>query len=354
MSADTFQQLALFHRTLAEMVKADMPLGRAFALLAADLEAGPVRDAAAALAKDVEAGTPLGEAYKRRAPALPALYGALVDAGVATGSLAATLEEIARHAALREETRRRVRGALVFPIATAAVLVVVGGGLTLFVTPVFAHFRVLFDGFGVELPLATRISLALGSGGALLGAVALVGVTAAAAWTFASLRSPIDGARGLGALALKMPVIGRMRVYAGLAQVTSTLAILVRRGTPMDRALALTAEAADEPAIAERVRAVGAAVAAGKPASDAAREAGLYPPSLLWLISAAEGKGDIAQALDDVATIFRGRLERAFDRSVRLIEPVATTLMAFVVFGFIYVFVLPLFTMFMPIFRLVS
>jgi type II secretory pathway component PulF len=334
-------QLALFHRTLAELCRSEVPLGRAFALLDADLAEGPLKEAVRGLAADVEAGTPLAEAYKKRAAALPPLYGALVEAGVASGDLPGTLAEIARHAALRAEVATRLRRALAQPTLSAAFIALVGAVLLVFVAPRFAEilagFDAMYEGMALAVPWYGR------PGPFLAAAVAVLAASAVATAAFAFLRNPIDGSSGPLGLGFRWPAIGPIRLYAALAQNAATIALLLRRGLPLGRALDLTAAATDDPALRGRVEAMAKASRDGAGLADAIRGSGIYPPSLVWLVSAAEARGAAADVVDDIAAIYRDRLARAVDRMSVVVVPAAQVVLGVVVFAFVYGTMSPIF-----------
>src|SRR5207245_10214159 len=99
---------------------------------------------------------------------------------------------------------------------------------------------------------------------------------------FAFLRNPVDGSSGPLRLGFRWPVIGPIRLYAALAQNAATIALLLRRGLPLGRALDLTAAATDDPALRERVEAMARAARDGQGLADSIRGSGIYPPSLVW------------------------------------------------------------------------
>jgi general secretion pathway protein F len=129
--------LALFHRSLAQLCRAEVPLGKAFRVLDGELERGSLRTAVREMAEAVEAGTPLAEAYAQQSDAFPPLYRHLVEGGMACGDLPGTLEEIARHASKRAEVAERLRRALSYPLVTAIVVLVGGTALVTWAGPAF-------------------------------------------------------------------------------------------------------------------------------------------------------------------------------------------------------------------------
>ena len=323
--------LALFHRTLAEFCRAEVPLPRAFEALQGDLRRGRFREAVAALAAEVEEGVPLGEAYARRKGAFPPLYRALVEAGMVSGDLPGVLEEIARHAARRAELAGRLRRALAYPIVTALFVLGVGGAVFLFAAPTLWR---LAEEMSLPSPLPYA-AVALGVLGALFVAAILFGLV-----------RRVDGS------GFRLPVLGRIRLHAARSSLATTLALLLRRNVPLTTALALATEACDDRRLAARLRLASESAVAGAKLSEVLRDGNTFEPTLLWLVEAAEGTHDLPRALDDVSNICARRFERAVDRLTVLITPLAELVVGAAVFFFAYSFLAPLFEWAEGIFRL--
>jgi type II secretory pathway component PulF len=323
--------LALFHRTLAEFCRADVPLPRAFEALRGDLRRGRFREAVAALAADVGEGVPLGEAYARRKGAFPALYRALVEAGMVSGDLPGVLEEIARHAARRAALAARLRAALAYPIVAAFFVLVTGGAVLLFAAP--THWRL-----AAEMNLPSPLPYAA-------GAIGVLGVLLVATLLYGWLRR-VDG------IGFRLPVVGRIRLHAARSALASTLALLLRRNVPLTTALSLAADACDDRGLASRLRLASEGAVAGAKLSEVLREAAAFEPTLHWLVEAAEGTRDLPRALEDVGNVCARRFERAVDRLTVLITPMAELVVGAAVFFLAYSFLAPLFEWAEGIFRL--
>jgi type II secretory pathway component PulF len=225
-------ELALFHRTLAEFCRAEVPLPRAFEALQGDLRRGRFRDAVAALAAEVQEGVPLGEAYARRKGAFPPLYRALVEAGIVAGDLPQVLEEIARHASRRAELRGRLRRALAYPLVAAIFVLGLGSAI------VFLAGPTLF-GLSKEMDLPSPLPYAAGA----LAALAFVML---ATFVFGFVRD-VDG------VGFRLPVVGRIRLHGARSSLAATLALLLRRNVPLPTALAFAGEACDDRRLAKRL-----------------------------------------------------------------------------------------------------
>jgi len=324
--------MAVFHRTLAELCRAEMPLPRALRMLAQDVDNAELGRAACAMADEIEAGATLEDALGRHYENFPELYRVLVSAGVEVGDLPGVLEEIARHAGTRAGITDRLKKALTYPL-TAACFVIAAGVVVLGVATPALSSRTFANPFGageVRLPPAPLTALAV-------AAVVLLGVlvVASVAW----LRKPVDWQpRDVW---FRLPVIGRLRLYAAKAGFASTLALLLRRELPLPRALWLTAAASDDKRIARQVSAMAERAEEGGGLAESLGGGELLPPSLLWLIETAEAGPDAARALEDVAAIYHRRLERAVDRTCAFLTPCFELAVGLVVLLFTLAYMFP-------------
>lgn len=334
--------LALFHRTLAGLCRSEMPLPRALRAAATDVSSPALAEAVRAMADDVERGTPVAEAYAARADRFPRVYRGLIEAGIASGDLAGTLDEIAAHADAEAAIRKKLRRALAGPLLTAAFVVVAGALLGVFIAPTLMEFS----------SRASPNDWASGAGGgdwfdlamqhplfpAMIFVAALV-FAGTVIFLNARLRRPHDGASGVTSARFRMPILGRIRLYGELSSLAATLSLLVRRGVPAPRAFELAAEAVDEPALRARVAALATRVEAGEGVGETVTGAEVFAPSLAWIVASAERRGTLADAFAQVSSIYRERLDRAVDRTALwagpLCECVVGVVILLIAYGFL-------------------
>lgn len=347
MAAGT-SDLSLFHRLMAQMCRANVPLPAALRLLSRDLERGKLRIAANQMADDVEAGATLAEAYARQ-PELPDLYRALIEAGLASGDLPGILDQIARHAADREQIAARMRKALFHPLVSASSVLILGVGLFVFADPMFGRFT---DGVSGGFH-----ALAIRSGSAAwqLAPWALllfVTVAVVSALVFAWRRSPLDGGSGPAGLGFRLPFCGYLRACAAKSGFASTLGLLIERGLPLPRALTLAAAATDEPAVRQQIEVMRNKAQDGGNLAESIATGGLISPAMQWFVETGEQGNAPALGLQDVARIYRQRLDRATDRLCAFAAPVALLAVGLIVLAFVLGNFAPIYSGFVDIFRL--
>jgi general secretion pathway protein F len=316
--------LALFHRTLAELCRSEVPLPRALRVLEADLDRGALRDAVRDLASDVEEGVPLAKAYAARKDVFPATYRALVEAGIAAGDLPSVLDEVASHADREADARGRMRRALAPTLLSAVVVFVVGVAALGFAVPKLWSFA---ESTGASSPAPVAF-----------GALGLVLFLITAGGLVALRRAPTEGS-----LAFALPVLGPIRRDGMRTTVVSTLALLVRRHLPLAAAFDLVAATATHATTRRRLEAAAARAREGVGLGDALGETGILEPAAMWLVRTSQEANAPERGLEDVARLYRRRLERRLDRFALLVRPAADLVLGVAVFGLAFSYMVPLF-----------
>jgi general secretion pathway protein F len=313
------------------MCRSNVPLPKALRLLSRDLQGGKLRRVADQMAGDVEVGMTLAQAYGRHQEQLPPLYRALIEAGTASGDLPGVLDEVARHAAEREEVKARVQRALLHPLISAFGVLGIGVGLFLFSVPVVSEVG---DRAGASFAAirsnARPIYWELAPWGLLL----LLALTVCGILAFAWWRNPMDGGAGPKGFAFRLPFTGYLRSCAARSGFASTMGMLIQRRMPLPQALALAAAATDDPAVRRQVDAMAQRAQTGANLTDSVTAGDLISPSLLSFIESGESTGAPEKGLIDVARIYRQRVERGADRLCSLVGPVSLGAVGLVVLAF--------------------
>lgn len=318
----TARDLALFTRQLATLAEV-APLEEALRTLGRQSEA----ESARAVIGDVHAGLlegrRLADAMARQPRSFPPLYRAMVAAGETTGSLTLILARLADLLERQAEVRGKLIAALAYPIVLAIVAVGVVAALMIFVVP-----RVVeqFTDVGQQLPFLTRAVIAIS--GFLAGwwwLIALLLAAAAFGWTTA-MRRPAFKAR-FDARLLRLPLLGRLLRDLYAARFARTLATMVSSRLPLVEGLRLTVPTIRNAALAGATAGLVDQVRAGGSLSSALRDAGVFPPLLVYMTASGESAGRLEAMLERAADY----LEREFDRftaaSMALLEPVIIVVM---------------------------
>jgi len=316
------KELALFTRQLATLVEV-APLEEALRTLTRQSEA----ESARAVIGDVHAGLlegrRLADAMARQPASFPPLYRAMVAAGETTGSLTTILARLADLLERQAEVRGKLIAALAYPVVLAFVAVGVVAALMIFVVP-----RVVeqFDDVGQQLPFLTRAVIAISSFAANWWWLALLLIAGAVFGWVRAMQRPVFKA-AIDARLLRLPLIGRLLRDLYAARFARTLSTMVSSRLPLVEGLRLTVPTIRNAALATATAGIVDQVRAGGSLSAALRDAGVFPPLLVYMTASGESAGRLEQMLERAADY----LEREFDRftaaSMALLEPVIIVVM---------------------------
>ncbi len=330
-------ELALFTRQLSTLTSVS-PLEEALRTASRQSEAAHVRVIVGNVQNGILEGRRLADAMAREPRSFPPLYRAMIAAGESSGALPDILDRLADLLERQAEVRGKLTATLAYPLVLAIVALVVVAALMIWVVPKVVE---QFDTMGQQLPLLTRIVMALSSAAAQywwLMALILIALTLG---TTMLLRRP--GPRLIfDRVLLRLPLLGRLLRDLHAARFARTLSTMVASRLPLVDGLRLTV-----PTIRNRVL-VGAtediitAVRGGGSLSGAMRTANVFPPLLVYLVASGESSGRLELMLERAADY----LEREFDRftstAMALLEPAIIVMMGGIVALIVLSILLPI------------
>jgi type II secretory pathway component PulF len=301
----TVDDLIALNDQIAGMAKAGLPLDRGLAGLAKEMSHGRLRSVTAAIARDLESGTPLPDAIERRRGELPPYYANLVMAGIRTGRLPEVLATLTAYARTMSATRAIVVESLLYP---AVVLTLAAGLLGVLVFMVLPQFEKIFDDFGMRLPVITKGVVILGRNPVPVIAIP-VAVVAGLILAWALMRATPRGQQTWARLVYSIPVIGTLVRSARLAAFAELLAVLVEFELPLPEAFRMAGEASSDPLMAGRAWLIHTRLNQGMALAAAVRGQGLLPEWVAWMAGAGEMRGTLAGALRQIAAVYRRQVE---------------------------------------------
>lgn len=331
------KQLALLTRQLATLTEV-APLEESLRTLMRQLEGEAPRRIVGQVHAGLVEGRALAEAMAREPKSFPPLYRAMVAAGEQTGALTPILDRLAQLLERQAEVRGKLIAALAYPIVLALVAVGVVAALMIFVVP-----RVVeqFADTGQQLPFLTRAVIALsdflaGWWWLLAAVVALVLLAAVQLLRQPQIRRRFD------AWLLRLPLLGRLLRDLNAARFARTLATMVGSRLPLVEGLRLTVPTIRNQALAGATATLVEQVRAGGSLSAGLRDAGAFPPLLVYMTASGESAGRLEAMLERAAD----HLEQEFDRftaaTMALLEPVIIVIMGSCVALIILAILLPI------------
>ena len=271
------------------------------------------------------------------------LYVNMVRAGEQSGALVVVLRRMAAHFQQFAEVQSKFTAALIYP----ALVICVGILLILFfIYFMLPRFIEMFTGFGIELPLPTRMLMRVSYVFTHFWWLLLI-MLVATAIIFRKFKSSEGGRHKLDEWKMKAPIVGKVVRLNLFGQFARTLSTLLQNGVPVLTALKITEQVMPNTIIKEAVSKARDAVTDGKTLAQPLAKSKVFPQLMVDLVKIGEDTGDVPGALANLADTYESELQIQLRVMTNLIEPALIVVMALMV-GFLLVSVL------MPMFTLIS
>ena len=337
------KNLAIFTRQFAVMIDAGLPLVQCLDILG---KQEPHKHFSAAILKvreDVEAGAALADAMKKHPKTFDALYSNMIAAGEAGGILDTILKRLAVYIEKNVKLKGDVKSAMIYPVAVIVIAALVVGAILWKVIPTFAT---LFAGLGAQLPLPTRIVIAMSNGVVAWGWLIVLSIFAIG-WVIARYYSTPGGRHALDALLLKTPVLGNIIRKVSVARFCRTLSTLLSSGVPILDGLDITARTSGNAIIEAAIQKTRSGIERGETVSGPLKDTNVFPSMVVQMINVGETTGALDAMLSKIADFYEDEVDSAVAGMLTLLEPVMIAFLGVVVGGIVI-------AMYMPIFDLIS
>lgn len=329
------KDLALFCRQFATMVNAGVSILTTLHILSRQAASKRLRIALAEVARSIEQGQSLSDAFRARSDVFPIILVNMVAAGEAGGILEESFDRLAEHFEKEYAVSQKIRSAMAYPTIVSVVAIGVVVFMVVFVLP---NFIGLFAQIGAELPLPTRIVMGISNfirafwyllaGGLLF---LFLG------FSFFS-RTP-TGAYALDALALRLPFFGDLILKRAMSRFSRTLGTLLRSGVPLLVCLSVVERTVGSRPVAAAIVAAEEEIRGGRGIVEPLRASRLFPQMVLEMMGVGEETGTIDQMLSKVADFYDREIDATVGRMSSMIEPVIILFLGVVV-GFILISVI--------------
>jgi type IV pilus assembly protein PilC len=336
------KDLAVFTRQFSVMIDAGLPLVQCLEILAGQQENKTFESVLTTTRASVEGGSTLSAAMRQHDKVFDALYVNLVEAGEAGGILDTILQRLANYIEKNVKLKRAVKSALVYPVA---VLGVAAGVITLLLWKVVPIFATLFVGLGVDLPLPTRIVIALSNFVGSIFGLMIVVVIAGLAIGLKIWHGTPQGRFVLDGVLLKLPLVGILLRKIAVARFTRTLGTLISSGVPILEGLDITARTAGNAVIEKALSQVRKALEQGKNLADPLKETNVFPGMVTQMIGVGEQTGAMDAMLQKIADFYEEEVDAAVKDLLAALEPAMIVFLGVVVGGIVISMYLPLFSL---------
>jgi len=327
--------MVMFARQMYTITKAGIPLIAALRGLESSMQNPLMKKTLFELAEELESGVGLSAAMKRHPKVFDDLFVGIVSIGESSGRLEEAFEQLGEYMERDMETAKSIKSALRYPSFVMMALALGLVAINIWVIPAFVD---MFEKFGADLPLATRI---------LLGTSALfvnywplmLTVLVAGAFAVRRFLDTPGGKAVWGRWKLKLPLVGDIIDRGSMARYSRSFSLMMRSGVPLPQALDLCSQVIDNPFLADKIQDMRAGVERGESLLLTHTNSRMFSPLVLQMIGVGEESGSVESLLEDVAEFYEREVDYDLKSLSDKIEPILIVIMA----GFVLILALGIF-----------
>src|SRR2546429_4121590 len=336
------KELAIFTRQFSVMIDAGLPLVQCLEILATQQDNKFCQKVLINTRGQVEGGATLSAAMRGSPKVFDPLYVNMVEAGETGGILDTILQRLSTYIEKNVKLQRAVKSAFVYRVG---VLTVAGGVIILLLWKVVPIFATLFAGLGVDLPLPTKIVIAMSNFiGSIFGFLILVAFCGAIFGLKVWYGTP-QGRFVLDTIVLKLPVLGILMRKIAVARFTRTLGTLISSGVPILQGLDISARAAGNAVVEKALQQVRRSLEEGKSLTEPLKESEVFPGMVTQMIAVGEQTGAMDAMLSKIADFYEEEVDAAGKQRVTALGPNQNGFLGLVVGGVVISMYLPLFSL---------
>jgi type IV pilus assembly protein PilC len=337
------QSIAIFTRQFSVMIDAGLPLVQCLEILGSQQDHKVFKRVLIQVRQDVESGSNLADAMRKHPKTFNDLFTNMVAAGEAGGILDTILQRLATYIEKSVKLNSQVKSAMIYPVAVISIACIVVAVILWKVIPVFAS---LFASLGAELPLPTRVVIAMSN---FIGDFWWLIIILFVAGTYAMRKyhETYKGKRVIDGFLLRMPVVGLLLRKIAVARFCRTLSTLTSSGVPILDGLQITARTAGNSIIEDAIMATRKSVEEGKTISEPLGDTDVFPPMVVQMIAVGEQTGALDTMLSKIADFYEDEVDLAVAGLMKLLEPVLIAFLGVAIGGIVI-------AMYMPMFSLIS
>jgi type IV pilus assembly protein PilC len=333
--------IILFARQFSTMIDAGLPIIQCLDILYSQQANVTFKKMLKDIKESVEGGATLAEALKKFPKQFDSLFVNMIAAGEAGGILDAILRRLAAYMEKAARLKSQVKGAMTYPIVTLLIAIVVLAVILVFVIPVFQE---MFADFGGELPVPTKIVVAMSEAVKSKIIYILIGVFLFV-FAFKRFYKTEKGHDIVDDLLLKLPVFGQLLRKVAVSKFTRTMGTMLASGVAILEALDIVAKTAGNRSVEKAIYNVRSGIAEGRTMADPLQESGVFPPMVCQMIGVGESTGALDAMLEKIADFYDEEVDQAVDNLTSLIEPFMLVFLGVTIGGLVVAMYLPIFKM---------
>jgi type IV pilus assembly protein PilC len=328
----------LFNQQLAALVRAGIPILQAISMLRKRAASARLRAVLGDVEDQIRGGAALSQAFASQGGIFPRIYIASILAGERSGALDEVLLRYVTYMRRNVALRRKIRGALAYPLFLLFASACMVTFLTVYVVPRMSD---LFSGFGTELPTVTQIVLGLSkwlsSNVLWFGPLFIGGAIVLFLWSRTE-----TGRLKVDAMILKIPLAGSLVIQLSIAQATRSLATLLAGGITLVESWEIAAESITNRELRRRSGAILPMIREGRSFTESLESAGWVPLLAVDMTGIGERSGSLREMLDEVAVFYDAESEVRLEQLTTTLEPAILIVMGGIVVTILLAIYLPI------------
>ena len=335
------EDVVIFSKQFATMVKAGLPILNVLTMLRDQLEHPELKIIVEDIRKNLEGGLTLSKCFEKYPKIFDNIYINLIKAGEASGKLDVFLLKLVDSLEKREKVKKKIKSALTYPVVMFVVAITVMVFMLIKVVPIFAE---MYEGMGVALPTPTAVimnasNFMRGSGGLTLAIVLIIGFI-----TFKYLTTKIPAIRyKWHQRVLKMPVFGDMILKSLIARISLIMGNLSAAGVNLLESIEIAKQVSNNDVVTLALENVKKGVFSGDTLTKLFLKEPTFPPTFSQLISVGEQTGNLDEMFTSVSNYYEEEFDTAVDNMSSLIEPIMIVFMGTMIGGLMIAMYSPIF-----------
>jgi type IV pilus assembly protein PilC len=335
------KEIVVFARIFSTMINAGLPLIQCLNLLAEQEKNKAFAKIINTIREDIEGGSTLCDAMKKHPAVFDELFISLVAAGESGGILDVILERLSNYMEKALKLKRKVKGAMTYPLT---VLLISVGVVSLLLLKVIPVFQKMFADMGGELPVPTQILVNASQFMQDYFLYILIGI-GVIIYAFKRFYMTEKGRYIVDDYILKSPVFGPLLRKVAVAKFTRTLATMMAAGVPILEGLTIVSKIAGNVIVEKALIKTRQSISEGKSIAEPLQESGVFPSMVVQMIAVGEATGALDAMLSKIADFYDDEVDVAVEAMTALLEPFMMVFLGGVVGGMIIAMYLPIFKM---------
>ena len=335
------EDVLIFSKQFATMVKAGLPILEVLAMLRDQLEGPAIKEVIEDIRKSLEGGVTLSKCFEKYPQYFDNVYCNLIKAGEASGKLDVFLLKIVDSLEKKEKIKKKIKSALMYPAIMFSVAITVSAFMLIKVVPVFAK---MYAGMGLELPTPTAVIMSMsdflrGTGGMVL-LISLISFFVG--FKYLTAKNEMIKYRWHKQI-LKLPVFGDLILKSLLARISLIMGNLSAAGVNLLESIEIAKSVSNNVVVTEALENVKKGVFSGDTLTKLLLKEPLFPPTFSQLISVGEQTGQLDEMFGSVAMYYEEEFDGAVDNMSSLIEPIMIVFMGIMIGGLMIAMYSPIF-----------